>query len=52
VVTAQVFHHLNKDTNIYIYINMYFIAALRGKIKRERERKRKSDGADDLKLRA
>jgi hypothetical protein len=36
---------------MYIYINSYSIAVLRGKIKRER-RKRKNDRADNPKSRA
>jgi hypothetical protein len=54
----QVFHHLNKNTNIcvyiYIYVNTYFIAALRGRKKKRRDKKgkRKCDRADDPKLRA
>jgi hypothetical protein len=49
-VTAQVFHHPNKIP-MYIYINSYSIAVLRGKLKRER-RKRKNDRADNPKSRA
>jgi hypothetical protein len=50
---THVLHHPNIiPIHIYIYIdiNTYFTAVTRGKIKRER-RKRKNDWADDLKLR-
>jgi hypothetical protein len=48
-VTVQVFSYLNKILiYIYIYINTYFIAIPRGKVKKG---KRKSDGADGPKLR-
>jgi hypothetical protein len=39
-------HHLNKNTNIYIYINIYFTAILRDEIKKLG--KQQSDRADDL----
>jgi hypothetical protein len=44
---TQVFYH----PNIYIYINTYFTVIPRGKIKKER-RKRKNDEVDDPKLQA
>jgi hypothetical protein len=41
------FHHLNKNTNIYI--NIYFTAVLRDKIKKGKQNR---NGVDDTKLQA